>query len=180
MLDREQTNAALQKFAKYVVTQAKANITRKNLKTSGELYNSLKYEFEDGKNSFFLNFYMEDYGVFQDLGVRGASGGAAAPNSPFRFGTGSGKKGGLTKAMKQWVRTKGIKFRDLETGQFMSYDNTAFLIARAIYQRGIYATGFFSKPFEAGFERLPDEVVEAYGIDLEDFLQYSLNNDKKK
>lgn len=179
MLDREETNKALNKFAKYVTTQAKANLTRKNMKASGSLYNSIDYELESGDNSFFLNFYMEDYGTFQDLGVRGARSGSAAPNSPFRFGSGSGKKGGLRKAILQWVQLKGIQFRDLESGKFMSYKDTAYLISRAIYQRGIYATGFFSKPFEAGFERLPDEVVEAYGLDLEDFLKYSLNNNKK-
>ena len=180
MLNREETNKALEKFAKYVVTQAKSNITRMNLKTSGSLYNSLNYDFESSKGSFFLNFYMEEHGLYQDLGVKGKSSSIAAPNSPFRFGTGNGKKGGLTKAMKQWVRTKGIKFRDLESGKFMSYDTTAYLIARAIYQRGIYATGFFSKPFEKGFERLPDEIVQAYGLDLESFLQYTLNKPNKK
>ena len=179
MLNKEETNKALERFAKYVTTQAKSNISKKNLKTSGSLYNSINYEFESSQNSFFLNFFMEDYGVFQDVGVRGARGGNAAPNSPYKFGTGSGRKGGLTKAMKQWVRTKGIQFRDLESGKFMSYDSTALLIARAIYNRGLYATGFFSKPFESGFERLPDEVVNAYGLDLESFLQYTLNNTKK-
>lgn len=178
MLNRDETNKALTKFAKYVVTQAKANLTRKNMKTSGNLYNSIKYEFEQGKNSFFLNFLMEDYGVFQDLGVKGAGSGSAAPNSPFRFGTGSGKKGGLRKAILQWVQMKGIQFRDLETGKFMSYDTTAHLIARSIYMKGLYPTGFFSKPFEKGFERMPDELIEAYGLDLEKFLQYTI--DKKK
>ena len=178
MLDRTETNKALQKFAKYVTTQAKANLTRKNMKASGGLYNSIKYEFEASKNSFFLNFYMEDYGMFQDMGVKGARGGNAAPNSPFRFGSGTGKKGGLRKAILQWVQMKGIQFRDLESGKFMSYKATAHLISRAIYNRGLYATGFFSKPFEAGFERLPDEVVESYGLDLEKFLQYTI--DKKK
>lgn len=178
MLDREKTNQALQKFAKYVVTQAKANLTRKNMKTSGNLYNSIKYDFEQGKNSFFLNFYMEDYGTFQDLGVKGAGSGSAAPNSPYRFGTGSGKKGGLRKAILQWVQMKGIQFRDLESGKFMSYKSTAHLIARSIYQKGLYPTGFFSKPFEKGFERMPDEILEAYGLDVEKFLEYTLNKKK--
>ena len=41
-----------------------------------------------------LSFEMADYGKFKDRGVRGKSSSAKAPNSPYRFGTGSGKKGG--------------------------------------------------------------------------------------
>lgn len=178
MLSKEETNKYLSKFAKYVVTQAKANLTRKNMKASGGLYNSITSDIEVSKNSFSLSFSMEEYGTFQDLGVKGVSSGASAPNSPYRFGTGTGKKGGLTQAIKQWVRLKKIQFRDLESGQFMSYDQTAYLISRAIYQRGIYATGFFSKPFEKGFEKLPNELTEAYGLDVEKFLEFSLNKKK--
>ena len=32
-----------------------------------------------------------------------------------------------------------------------------------------------TKPFEKAFERLPDELVEAYGLDVEQFLEYTIN-----
>ncbi len=90
-----------------------------------------------------------------------------APNSPFRFGTGTGKKGGLTEAMQRYVKRRKIQFRDKKTGKFLSYKSTAFLISRSIYQKGIKPSLFFTKPFVAAFKRLPDELLQAYSIGLE-------------
>ena len=118
---------------------------------------------------------MADYGKFKDKGVKGKSSSAKAPNSPYRFGTGSGKKGGLTKSMQDYVKRKGIQFRDRKSGRFLSYKSTAFIISRSIYQKGTKASMFFTKPFEAAFKRLPDELVEAYSIGLEKQIQVNIN-----
>jgi hypothetical protein len=56
----------------------------------------------------------------------------------------------------------------------MSYENTAFLITRSIWQKGIKPSRFFSKPFEVAFKKLPDEVIEAYALDLEKLIKQSL------
>ena len=100
-------------------------------------------------------------------GFRGKSSSAKAPNSPFRFGSGTGKKGGLTNSINKWVKRKGIQFRDRKSGRFLSYQSTAFLISRSIYQKGIKPSLFFTKPFVAAFKRLPDELIEAYSLGLE-------------
>lgn len=175
MLDRTETNKVLTKFSKYVVSQSRANLTRKDKNVKGKLYQSIKGETFTGKNSIGIYFEMEDYGEFQDKGVKGLSSNAKAPNSPYRFGSGTGRKGGLTEGIRQWVKDRRFQFRDNVSGRFMSYEQTAFLITRSIYHKGIEATRFFSKPFEVGFERLPDELIEAYGLDLEKTLQQSLN-----
>jgi hypothetical protein len=172
-------NKTLSKFTKYVVQQSKSNLTRTDKNVKKKLYNSIKGDSFVGKNSIGIYFEMEDYGEFQDKGVKGKSNSAKAPNSPFKFGKtfGSGN-GGLTKAIKEWVKFRGLQFRQKEgkgvKGQFLSYDETAFLITRSIYQKGIKPSLFFSKPFEAGFKRLPDEVIEAYGLDLEKLMKQSL------
>ena len=106
MLEREFTKKALEKFSKYVVSQSRANLTRKNMKNSSKLYNSIKGYVEASRNSFSLAFEMEDYGKFQDKGVRGANSSQRAPNSPYRFGSGTGKKGGLTNSIRAWVQQK--------------------------------------------------------------------------
>ena len=175
MLDRAETNKVLTKFSKYVVTQSRANLTRKDKNVKGKLYQSIKGETFTGKNSIGIYFEMEDYGEFQDKGVKGVSSSAKAPDSPYRFGSGTGRKGGLTQGINQWVRDRRFQFRDKESNRFLSYEQTAFLITRSIYQKGIEASRFFSKPFEVGFGRLPDELIEAYGLDLEKTLQQSLN-----
>lgn len=176
MLSKDNINKVLQKFTKYVVSQSKANLTRKDKNVRGKLHKSIKGDSFVGANSIGVYFEMEDYGEFQDQGVKGKTSSAKAPNSPFRFGSGTGQKGGLTKGINQWVRDRGFQFRDEESGRFLSYESTAFLITRSIYNKGIEASRFFSKPFEKGFERLPDELVEAYGLDVDKFLKDTLNN----
>jgi hypothetical protein len=66
-------DAILKKFTKYVVSQAKSNLTRKKKNVKGNLYNSIKGDTFVGKNSIGVYFEMEDYGVFQDSGVKGKS-----------------------------------------------------------------------------------------------------------
>ena len=109
---------------------------------------------------------MEEHGIYQDKGVKGKTSSTKAPNSPFKFGSGTGKKGGLTNGIQKWVKQKRFQFRD-EQGRFMSYNSTAFLITRSIYNKGLKPSMFFTKPFEKAFDRLPDELVEAYGLDIE-------------
>ena len=180
MLEKEYTKKALEKFSKYVVSQSKANLTRKNMKGSSKLYNSINGVVEVYKNSFSLAFEMENYGKFQDEGVKGASSSLRAPNSPYRFGSGTGKKGGLTNSIKEWVKQKRIQFRDIESGKFMSYEATSRLITRSIYLKGLYPTNFFSTPFKKGFEKLPDDVVNAYNLDLENLLKYTVQKNDNK
>ncbi len=164
----------LDKFGKYVVQQARANLTRQNRNVTKELYNSIQWNAEASKSgeSFSATLSMLDYGQYQDKGVRGK---IASPintrESPFRFGTGTGKKGGLTEAIQKWVRARRFQFRQ-ENGRFMSYDSTAFLIARSIYRKGIPATFFYSRPFNIAFKKLPAELVEAYALTPDDFKEF--------
>ena len=173
-LDKENTLKALNDFSKYVDKQSRTNLTKGGRNVSKQLYDSIGYDLNVSHNSFELGFKMQDYGQFQDLGVRGKSSSSRAPRSPFKFGTGSGIKGGLTNGINNWVKRKRIQFKNRKSGKFMSYENTAFLIRNSIYNKGLKPTMFFSKPFEDGFLRLPDDVIEAYGLDVENFLKYTL------
>jgi hypothetical protein len=179
MLDNKNTKGYLNSFAKYVIQQSRSNLTKGGKNNQKKLYNSLDKEIEVGANSFRLAFLMEDYAEFVDKGVQGKTSSTKAPNSPFKFGTGTGKQGGLTQGIDKWVRQKRIQFREKEgkgvKGQLLSYSQTSFLIRRAIWNKGIKPSLFFTKPFEKAFERLPDELIEAYGLDVEQFLQYTIN-----
>ena len=166
----------LNRFAKYVISQSRANLTRGKKNVTRELYDSLKGNVKVSKNSFQLSFLMEDYGVFQDKGVRGKTSSAKAPNSPFRFGTGTGKKGGLTKGIDKWVRRRGFQFRDKKTGRFMSYESTAFLITRSIYNKGMKPSLFFTKPFEKAFKNIDQDLIKAFKLDVEQLMKNSINN----
>lgn len=164
----------LNDFAKYVIQQSRSNLSKSNKSNTKALYNSLSQEIEVGANSFRLTFLMEDYGAYVDQGVQGKTSSSRAPNSPFKFGSGTGRKGGLTDGISKWVQQKQIQFRDKKSGKFLSYKSTAFLITRSVYNKGIRPSLFFTRPFEKAFERLPDELVEAYGLDIEQFLKYTL------
>lgn len=166
----------LKNFAKYVVTKSRMNLRSSDKNSSGSLSKSLDSDVKVSKNSFQLAFMMEEYGVYQDKGVRGKSSSSKAPNSPFKFGTGTGRKGGLTEGINKWVKRKRFQFRDKKSGKFLSYDSTAFLISRSIYHKGIAPSLFFTKPFEKAFKGLNKDLVEAYKLDVEQLLETTINN----
>jgi len=163
----------LDTFGKRVQQQSKSNLTKSKKKDTGELYNSIGYTLQVSKNSFRLAFTMTDYAAFVDKGVKGKTSSAKAPNSPFKFGSGTGEAGGLTNGINGWVQRKRIQFQDRKTGRFYSYKQTAFMITRSIYNKGIATSNFFSKPFANEFKKLPDELVTAYGLELHSFLEYT-------
>jgi hypothetical protein len=173
--------ASLEKFAKGVVQQAKSNLTRNKKNVTGTLYNSLQYEIEANPNSLSLRWKMDElapYWKFQDYGVQGKSSNSKAHSSPFRFGTGSGMAGGLSRAIEKWVAARRFQFRD-KKGKFLSYDATALLISRSIYNKGIKTTSFFTRPFQLNFQQLPEEIATAYALELSDFLRFTLQNTKE-
>ena len=173
MLAEKYLRDELNKFAKYVIQQSRSNLTKGKKNASKELYNSLGYDVSQSAKETSMAFKMADYGKFQDLGVKGKDSSAKAPNSPYKFGTGSGKKGGLTKGIDKWVRRRGIQFRD-KKGKFLSYEQTGYIITRSVYKTGMKASMFFTKPFERAFKRLPDDLVKAYSIGIEKQIQINI------
>jgi len=174
MLNNTETLNTFQAFNKYVIQQARANLTKSNKNVSKKLYDSLKAQTKVSPNSIENYIEMEQYGQFLDLGVKGKVSSQRAPNSPFKYGSGTGKKGGLTEGIRGWVKARRFQFKNRETGKFLSYEQTAQLITRSIYLKGTKPTLFFSKPFAKGFESLPDELIKAYGLDIESFLKFTL------
>ena len=174
MLNNTETLNTLQAFNKYVIKQARTNLTKGNKNVSKKLYDSLKAQTKVNPNSIENYIEMEQYGQFLDLGVKGKVSSQRAPNSPFKYGSGTGKKGGLTEGIRGWVKARRFQFKNRETGKFMSYEQTAQLITRSIYLKGTKPTLFFSKPFAKGFESLPEELIKAYGLDIESFLKFTL------
>jgi hypothetical protein len=172
-MDYLELSKALNAFGKYVIQQSRSNLTKgkppygdKN--DTGALYNSLKYEPRQEEGAFLIDFIMEDYGAFVDEGVRGAGSSSNNRTSPFKFGSGTGKKGGLTKGISKWIKQKPIKqWKDKKTGKFLSYKSMTFLIARSIYNKGTKPSLFFTKPFYSAFKRLPVEIIKAFKLDIE-------------
>lgn len=163
-MQKDEVQKALERFRDHIVNQAKRNLTQGDKNVSKKLHQSIKGEVKAMPNSIEMYFSMEEYGAYQDQGVRGKRSSAKAPKSPFKFGTGTGKKGGLTEAMQNWVQRRRIQFKNKD-GKFMSYDSTAWVMTKSIYSKGIKPSLFFTKPFEAAYKNLPKELIEKYGLE---------------
>ena len=171
----------LNRFAKYVISQSRANLTKGKKNSSKELYNSLDSNVKVSKNSFELTFLMEEYGVFQDKGVKGTkSNYVENKDTPFSYKSKGGKNGlkGMPppKAFDKWIVRKGLKGIRDKKGQFISRKSLQFMIARSVFEKGVKASLFFTKPFEKAFKGLNKDLVEAYKLDVEALMKNSINN----
>ena len=75
-----------------------------------------------------------------------------------------------SKAFSQFVVRKNIKGSRDEKGRFVSRKSLQYLIARSVYMRGIKPSMFFTKPFNQAFDKLPPELQEKFGIDIENII----------
>jgi hypothetical protein len=160
----ENTRLALDKFGKYLVIESRKNLTRKKKNVSGSLYRSLSYELTTGPSSIGFDFLMNEYGEWVDKGRK------AGKFPPFQN-------------ILDWVKARRFQFRELEgknKGKFKSYEETARAVWFKIKNKGIKPTDFYSRPFNLGFQKLPVELQEAYGLDVEDFLEFTINELNKK
>jgi hypothetical protein len=175
-MELKETQATIKRFRDYVVSQSKANLTRKGKNFTKSLYNSIRGEIVSEANYTIVGFIMDEHGAYQDQGVKGAKSSNKAPNSPFKFGSGSGRKGGLSGGIGKWVEKKRIQFRNKETGQFLSYKSTAYIIARSIFNKGLKPSLFFTKPFEKGYTKYIDiDLIKAFSVDVDTLVDYNLN-----
>jgi hypothetical protein len=170
-MEFKNVDEVLNAFAERVIDNSKKNLVD-DRKSFGDLYNTLSYTYEKEKDLFLIDFLMEDYGAFVDKGVRGKTSTypeTSAALSKYQYGSGTGQKGGLTKGINSWLQKKRFQWRTKD-GKFMSYQSMTYLIARSIYNKGLKANLFFTKPFEAGLKTLPDDLVKGFELDIEDAI----------
>lgn len=162
------TKQSLEDFRKYVSSQARRNLTRLKKNDTKGLYKRLDGVLKVSPNSFQLSWDL-GYGNFQDKGVSGTE---KKYNTPYSYKS----KMPPIKPLSDWAKRKGIRLRD-EQGKFQkgNYKTIGFLIARSIFRKGIKPSLFFTKPFEQAYKNLPDQLIEAYGLDVEEFLKFTLN-----
>jgi hypothetical protein len=153
----------LNKFGKYVVQQARTNLTKDKKNSSKQLYNSLNYSIVENNDSVSVIFEMEDYGKFQDQGVSGKK---TKYKTPFSFKS----KMPPAKAFSQWVVRKGLEGVRDEKGRFIKRKSMQYLIARSVFKYGIKPSMFFTKPFNQAYDKLPPELQKKFGIDLENII----------
>ena len=154
-MNGENTKRVLDKFGKYLVKESRKNLTRKKKNVTNSLYESLDFDVKAMPNSFEFDFLMNEYGEWVDKGRK------AGKNPPFS-------------PLRKWVQDRRIQFRS-NKGKFQTYDQTAWAIVKSIGKKGIPASNFYSRPFNLGYAKLPNEIVEAYALDVEDFLEFTID-----
>lgn len=178
MQNKENIQAILNEFAENVVRLARIELgarrkaKRSNGKTyykvidnTGTLRRSLDFEAKAMPNSFSLDISMEDYGEWVDQGRKKGKGAPPAD-------------------ILKWINSKPIRVRDANGSFVKATDekkkSLAYLINRKIKEKGIEPTNFLTTPFNLKFEKLPNELVEAYALDVEDFLNFTIDKLNKK
>ena len=175
------TQDYLEIFADNVVGRSKNNLKRKNKVASSSLIDSIDYDLLVSPNSFKLTFEMQDYWEFVDAGVKGVGGNKAdgskwkkkrVTNSKFKY---KNKKPPIFPELNSWSIRKGIAPRD-SSGRFTKRRSLLFAISNSIFHTGLETTKFFTKPFDDEFKDLPEELIEAYALDLDNFLEFATND----
>lgn len=159
-MEKDEQLIILEKFRDYVIQQARSNLSRLQKNSSKKLYDSITGEVKVMPNSMRVFFDMEEYGFYQDKGVSGTK---RKYDTPFRYTN----KMPPPKAFDKWIVKKGIAPRKKD-GKFTTRKGLQFAIARSIFEKGIKPSLFFTKPFEAAFKNLPDEMIEAYGLEAQE------------
>jgi hypothetical protein len=172
----DNTIQEMQLLGNKVVKEGKAILKRKKKTTrANTLYNEFDYLVTSNNTSVTLTFDFgkaSDYWDFVDEGVKGSggfkgSGRMRGQGSPFRF-----RKKNIAKGVvEKWIANKPLRLRGTD-GKFMAktknnIKSAAFLIGRAIAQRGLERTQFFTKPLTEELEKQSNAILEAFGNDLD-------------
>lgn len=179
MLTKGYTEQVLRSFKNYVVKQARTKLTKEKRNFSKDLYDSIEGKVDTGKNWISVAFSMEEYGIYQDKGVKGVNSNYVEnKNSPFSYKSSSNLIGleGATGQFGKWAKHKKLRWRNKKTGKYLSYQSIGFILAQSIKKKGLKASLFFTKPFEKAYENLDEEIKEAYGLDVIQFLEFTLKD----
>ena len=108
----QETNKALNKFAKYVIQQAKTNLTKGKKNVSNDLYDSLDSNVKQHKNSFSMDFVMDKYGMFQDRGVKGTQSGKSLSGYSYKQSSNLMGFEAATGTFAKWAKFRRIQPRN--------------------------------------------------------------------
>jgi len=177
-MDNVESKKILDKFFTSVISKAKENLNSKGINASKNLSNSFNYFVKVSPNSISADLFAENYLPFIDKGVKGVKSGSSLGG--FAYKSKGGKTGlkGMPppKAFDKWNVIRGRAARD-EKGRFLTRKQLNFRTAVGVFNYGIKPTKFFTNPFEDEFKKLPNELVEAYGLDIENFMNFILKED---
>tara|TARA_R110002020_G_scaffold120274_4_gene274195 strand:+ start:280 stop:858 length:579 start_codon:yes stop_codon:yes gene_type:complete len=175
----------LDSFGQEIVNLAKANLSAGG-KGGGALEKSIRHEVVETEAGYDVEFYMLEYGAYQDKGVKGAGGtiktGKNAgswggrryfttwkgerKDSPFQFGSGKGKKDGIYKGIESFIQRKGIRA--------VNKNSLKFAMVKTIWIKGMHGISFFQSAVGQGMQDVRQDILEALKVDIDKALSPSI------
>ena len=182
-MNLDNTIQAMQNMGYDVVRKGKRILKkRKKLTKRRGLYKGFNYNVKKELKGVTLEFVFgsaRKYWQFVDEGVKGSggfkgSGKMRGRGSPFKFKSKNIKQGVIAK----WIKNKPLKLRGSD-GKFLektqsNINSAAVVIGRAIAQRGLERTQFFSRPYKEEVDE--DMIAKAFADDIENELDERLDN----
>jgi len=139
MLDPE-TIKAEQEWAQQVVTNAKSILLRNKKVATGNLINSIKYQVDaNGK----IRFTYAKEGKWVSL--RRRPGSRFPPPTP----------------ISKWIKQKGIRGNNRDTGKPLTNAQLTFLISRSIAEKGIKPLPFMRIALTESIKQLPKNLKKS-------------------
>lgn len=166
-VDLAKTEKAFRNYRRAVVRAARRNLKQLDKNASGKLSSSLRIVTENEDGELKWSPKGTPYLEFVDLGVQGARSNRKAPESPFKFGSGTGQKGKLVPAIDRWVVVKPVEAGRDEKGRFVERKELVRRIARFVYLNGLETTNFISDPFVQLWKRYEEQFADAMYQDIQ-------------
>lgn len=169
----EKTLGSIIMLAGDLVTQAQENLNKADRVATGALSNSLKVlNPEMAAGVIRVDVEALDYYKFIDAGVKGTKGGQSAKGYSYK------DKMPPVNVIRKWVIREKLKYRTPTGGKPISKrekkrsgitdtsQRTAFIIARAIFTKGLKRTNFFTKAVNSTKAKARDSLSKAFKIDI--------------
>ena len=173
-LQLSRTQFEFKKYGDAVVKEMRKILDEEGKNASGNLSKTMAHRFEIGNKTFELVFDLAPYWDFVASGVQGAVSNKKAPNSPYKFGTGSGPKGKLVPAIDRWTVVKPIEAARDAKGKFIPRKQLVRAISRSIYMHGIQPTPFVRQPIHMIFQKYQRRIAIAFADDTYNFYKKEL------
>lgn len=149
----------LDKIGKEFVDELKRELAILGKSSSGKLINSISYKLTQNNNDWYIEIISEDYLKFVDKGRK------------------PGKMPPIA-AIKPWVEQRGIKMmsksKDGKSGNVLTSESAAYLIARSIGEKGIKPTHVIEKVEKYIFSKYESQIKIAIGNDYKDYIKKSI------
>lgn len=167
----------IKSYAEYIVRQAKLRLKSKDV--TGKLSASLHYKFYQTEDGYVLEFRSSAVGKdgkpFADYvqkGVKGTEGTRTyitiegkRKTSPYSYKRGK-DKAPPPSSLYNWIKARGLKGRNRETGRYITDNSLAFAISKGIQKKGVPAASFYTQPISWSFNLFKEELQRELKIDV--------------